>query len=284
VKGTGQAPTAVDWFAGAEHDPFSMPGLSGGALMLHGFMGTPKELRPIAEELNSLGMHVNVPLLPGFGKTIESLDNVTRSTWIAAAEVEWRRLHARGMSDVLVGYSMGGSIAVRLAKNLPPKKLVLIAPLWKLMGGGWKLKLLPVVKHIVREIRPFAQSDFNDPNLRQFFESATPELDLEDKQSIEWLRTNVSLRTAVIDELRRLSQETDQLGRTLKTDTLILQGTDDESVFPKDTRELAATIDQRVRYVEIKGDHLLVDPSRGSWNSVVREMRSFLGLDREVPT
>ena len=77
---------------------------------------------------------------------------------------------------MLVGYSMGGALALRLAAEWPPDRLVLIAPLWRLLGPAWPLgALLPLVQHFVPSIGLLDHgSALDNPELRQFFARAAP--------------------------------------------------------------------------------------------------------------
>ena len=58
---------------GPEHETFTLPGGRPAALLLHGFLGTPAEMRGLGEALHEQGWTVYAPLLPGFGSDIETL-------------------------------------------------------------------------------------------------------------------------------------------------------------------------------------------------------------------
>ena len=66
------------WFAGPEHQSFerAADSPSGVALLLHGFPGTPAELRPLGEVLAAAGISARAPLLPGFGPAMHQLADV----------------------------------------------------------------------------------------------------------------------------------------------------------------------------------------------------------------
>ena len=46
------------FYADPEHQPFHYPGGPARALLIHGFLGSPRELRPLAEELAAAGFHL----------------------------------------------------------------------------------------------------------------------------------------------------------------------------------------------------------------------------------
>ena len=57
-----------------------------GCLLVHGFTGTPQNVRPLADYLARRGLAVSAPRLPGHGTTVEDLDRTGPQDWLAAAE------------------------------------------------------------------------------------------------------------------------------------------------------------------------------------------------------
>jgi carboxylesterase len=265
----------ADWFADESHQAFEISGESAGALLLHGFMGTPREMRPLARKLSETGVGVVAPLLPGFGPRIAEIDRVGMRDWVAEAAEAWEKLRAQGRANILLGFSMGAAIAMHLARDCPPGKLILLAPLWRLMGGDWRLKLLPVIKHVVRKVRPFANADFSDPEVRQFFEGAVPDLDLDQPDVQKRIRDEVAIATSTIDELRRLSASAGSIASRIQCETLVVQGTEDFTVRLEDTRELVSRMPSHVQFEELNGDHLLVSNDRRTWSAVSRLVLEF---------
>lgn len=101
-------------------------------LLLHGAGDTPGTLRYLGDDLHGRGYSVHAPLLPGHGRTIREFAVVGADAWYDAARDELRALHARHEWVAVVGLSMGGALAARLAADaefagrLPA--LVLLAP------------------------------------------------------------------------------------------------------------------------------------------------------------
>jgi carboxylesterase len=228
------------WFEGREHQPFSlMPETQrAAALLLHGFPGTPSELRPLGEVLSAAGISALAPLLPGFGPAMHQLADVGERDWLASAAEAWADVRARNSPTVLVGYSMGGALAIRLAAEWPPDQLVLIAPLWRLLGSPWPLgALLPAVQRFMPSIGVLDHgSGLDSPELRQFFARAAPDLDLDLPEVRAEVRRHVRLPTAAIAELWRLAIGSGAAARDVRAPTLILQGQADRVVRPHDTR------------------------------------------------
>lgn len=69
---------------------------------------------------------VELPTLPGHGVTLD-LGNVSAQNWLMEAELAMRRLQKRVDSVIVVGFSMGGLIAMYLALRYPIHKLVLLS-------------------------------------------------------------------------------------------------------------------------------------------------------------
>lgn len=258
----------MGWFDGSEHEPFQVQAGPTAALLVHGFMGTPAEMRPLGLALADAGVSVQGIALPGFGQEVPRLGSLRHDDWIRAAVEAWDGLMARHERVTLVGYSMGAAIALHLAAMRSPERIVLLAPLWRVGSGDWRVKFLPLLKHVVRSIKPFEQADFDDPEIREFFSAAQPDLDLDDPQARERLRSEVSLPTATLDELRRLSSASARLAGTVRVPTLIVQGREDQTVRASDTRALMRHFDGVARLEEIDGGHLIVRDDRPSWPNV----------------
>jgi carboxylesterase len=101
--------------AGAE--PFSAAGGDAGALLLHGFTGTPFAMRRTAERLAAAGLTVEAPLLPGHGTRVEDLVPMRWADWSAAAERAYSDLRSRCSRVAVAGHSMGGTLACWLAER-----------------------------------------------------------------------------------------------------------------------------------------------------------------------
>jgi carboxylesterase len=91
----------------------------GGALLLHGFTGTPWEVAPLGDSLRHEGLVVEAPVLSGHCQTPERLAETRWADWYESAEAALFRLAARTDRLVVVGSSMGGMLALLLARRHP---------------------------------------------------------------------------------------------------------------------------------------------------------------------
>lgn len=100
-------------------EPWSVPGGSSGALVLHGFTGNPGSMRGVAEALAAAGFAVELPRLPGHGTTVEDMMTTDYRDWLAEAERAYGRLRDSCDRVVVVGLSMGGALTAWLASDHP---------------------------------------------------------------------------------------------------------------------------------------------------------------------
>jgi carboxylesterase len=112
---------AVSSLPGAE--PWSAAGHGRRArtavLVLHGFTANPIGTRPLGQRLADAGHRVEVPCLPGHGTTPRDLATTRYADWYGAAERLLDHLAATADAVVVVGHSMGGTIALDLAARRP---------------------------------------------------------------------------------------------------------------------------------------------------------------------
>ena len=87
--------------------------------MLHGFTGNPSSMRGVAEALAATGLAVELPLLPGHGTTVEDMLTTRFPDWAAAAEAAYLELAGRVASLVVVGLSMGATLAAWVTARNP---------------------------------------------------------------------------------------------------------------------------------------------------------------------
>ena len=100
-----------------------------GLLLLHGSGDTPQSLRYLAERLHAAGYTVHAPLLPGHGRSPRAFATATASEYYEAAQEALAALRVAEPWVAVIGQSMGGALATRLASESPDvRALVLLAP------------------------------------------------------------------------------------------------------------------------------------------------------------
>jgi carboxylesterase len=158
--------------AGAE--PFSATGGPDGALVLHGFTGTPSSMRGVAEKLADAGLTVELPLLPGHGTVLEDLVPVRWADWSAAAEEAYAALAARCSRVAVVGLSMGGALTCWLAERYPEiSGIVLVNPLVEPPGDEFRTAVRELHESGT-EIAPSIGSDIALPGVVELTYDGSP--------------------------------------------------------------------------------------------------------------
>jgi len=97
-----------------------------GCLILHGFCGSQKEIKPLVDALTAKGYQVACPTLKGHTGAREDLIGVTYEEWLESARVAFRNIQASCGKVVIIGFSMGGLLAINLAREYKPAGLVTI--------------------------------------------------------------------------------------------------------------------------------------------------------------
>ncbi|WKA59084.1 alpha/beta fold hydrolase [Planococcus shenhongbingii] len=98
-----------------------------GVLCIHGFTGGPYEVQPFADFIEKqTDWIVKVPTLPGHGEIL-SLRRMKAEHWMMEAELALRELKKEADRIIIVGFSMGGLIAMYLALRYKVDRLVLLS-------------------------------------------------------------------------------------------------------------------------------------------------------------
>lgn len=110
-------PPHIRPYQGAMHRPLAWDGGEPAALLVHGFLSSPAEMRPLAWSLHRAGWTVRAPLLAGHGPDIFSLPERHGEEWVEAVRVELASLWREHAPVLLVGHSLGGAVAVHAAAS-----------------------------------------------------------------------------------------------------------------------------------------------------------------------
>ncbi len=260
-------------FQSEVHHPFKWEGGPAAALLIHGFPGTPAELRPIGNVLHQQGWTVQGLLLPGFGPDIGTLFDRDHTEWLTAVRTALLELKRDYDPVLVIGYSMGAALAMQVAAKHRPTGLVLLAPFRQY--GNWYQNLFgQLLKPFFREIQPFQKADFSDPETRAGLLNFFPDLDLADlaiQQSVRELR----VPTRIFGHLNRAGSQGARLAHQVDTPTLLIQGRQDEVVQLSDTRKLIQRLPGQLRYLEVESGHDLVDVNAPTWNTIHQAIVDF---------
>lgn len=155
-------------------EPQSWPGGPDGALVLHGFTGTPQSMRGLASALAATGLAVELPLLPGHGTSLADMAPTRWEDWSAAAEAAYTELAGRCRSVVVAGLSMGGTLTCWLASCHPEiAGIVVVNPLVEPPAPSY-LELLQGVLDSGTEMAPGVGSDIAAPGVTELAYEGAP--------------------------------------------------------------------------------------------------------------
>src|SRR5262245_26311152 len=122
-------PDSFPVLAGAE--PWSSPGSGArsavGVVVIHGFTGNPVSTRPLGEALGDKGFAVEVVRLPGHGTHFRDMLKTRYGDWRHEVEHALNQLRRSGKRVILVGLSLGGTIALDIACARPTEVAGVVA-------------------------------------------------------------------------------------------------------------------------------------------------------------
>lgn len=147
-------------------EPYRHAGGPTGVLLCHGFTGSPQSLRPWAEYLAAAGLTVSLPRLPGHGTTWQEMNRTRWEDWYAEVDRAFDELRPATDEMFVMGLSMGGCLALRLAElhNEAVSGLVLVNPS---VTAETKLFLFaPIMKLVVPSLKGLT-SDIKKPGVTE---------------------------------------------------------------------------------------------------------------------
>jgi carboxylesterase len=113
-------------------EPFLFKGDDLGFLLIHGFTGTPKEMRLLGDYLHSQGHTVLGIRLAGHATRIEDMRHANWQDWLASVEDGIDMLKSCCSKVISVGLSMGGTLSMLAAANYPLDAAVAISAPYQL--------------------------------------------------------------------------------------------------------------------------------------------------------
>lgn len=142
-------------------EPFLLPGGATGCLVVHGFTGTPKEMRWLGDALNEKGHTVLGIRLAGHATQLKDMVRTRKEDWLASVEDGWHLL--QGMCDniFVIGLSLGGVLSLVIASTHKVAGVAALSTPFSLPDDP----RIPFIKPIslVQPMLPKGEPDWHDP-------------------------------------------------------------------------------------------------------------------------
>lgn len=218
-----------------------------GCIIIHGFAGNLDEVEPLNKYLISKGFLTVCPIMKGHMGSRRDLAFVKYTEWIESVEASFNELNAQCEKIFMIGFSMGGLIAVNIAmKNEVDGIVTLNTPIYH-----WDIKR--IVKNIVNDIKT------------------------KDYKNIKYyLRSTIETPFSALINFKILLRKTKPLLRNIRCPMLIAQGLIDDTVHHKSAKYIYNNISSEVKYLKYYecSDHLICHSIENK--DVFNEVESFI--------
>jgi carboxylesterase len=134
-------------------EPFFFPGDSSkpACLLIHGFTGTPKEMRWMGEFLNRQGYTCLGIRLTGHATHPEDMIRSRWTDWVASVEDGYHLLCGLNENIFLIGLSMGGILSLLMSTRLIPRvKGVIAMSTPSRLPTDYPIWFIELISHIIR--------------------------------------------------------------------------------------------------------------------------------------
>jgi len=211
-------------------DPVShRSGAGTGVVLLHGFTGNPSSMRGVAGAMATAGFDIELPRLPGHGTTIDDMQRTGWSDWLAESERAVDAMTSRVDHTVVLGQSMGGTLALAAALSCPRiDALVCINPATRTRDAATMAMIDDFIDDGLLVV-PGEGSDIADPESSDIAYDGTPLL---------------PLKSLVDDGIAPLDGRFGELTMPLR----LFTSRQDHVVDPADSEHLASTYGGVVRH------------------------------------
>jgi carboxylesterase len=233
-------------------EPFFFPGDSSkpACLLIHGFTGTPKEMRGMGEYLHRQGYTCLGVRLAGHATRPEDMIRSRWTDWVASAEDGYHLLCGINQDIFLIGLSMGANLSLLLSTQLKVKGVIAMSTPSRLPSDYpiWLIQLMSlVIKH-----RPKT----NEPPGSGWFDQEAYQDHISYPQN--------PVRAAA--ELKKLIREMHKVLPRVNVPVLLMHSKDERYVLPDNTETIYARLvnasDKRKLYIPGSGHVLPRDASR----------------------
>ena len=214
-------------------------------LLIHGFSGTPTEMRSLGDALAEQGIRIYGVLVAGHNGDPEEFVVSGRKTWLASVEEGLAQL-ASYKTVFVAGLSMGGVLALNLAIRHSERLTGVIAMSTPTrLESSIKTRLVPLARYFIKWFYPLKALNFNNPKVQveilkqaQSRNATITTIDFDNPQVVNYIKTLVRIPVPAIAELFALIHQTRRMLSKLRIPLLIIQSKRDQTVKPECAEEL----------------------------------------------
>lgn len=258
-----------------EHRADTLEGGRPAILMVHGFPGTPQEMRSLGDALNRQGWTVRLMCLPGHGSAYRSLLQTRAQEWERSVQEELAVLQVLHSPVLLVGYSLGAGLSMPAAAKLKPDGLILLAPFW--IDEPWWVKVLiwVVRPFLPVAVNPFKYMRVDTPRLKVAIEDIVPDFDLS-VPVVQAALQQFQLPLIFAEQFRLMSRWVRTSAREIRgIPVLLVQAAEDQIVRKQSTQKIIRWVPANITYREVPGDHNLNLQSHPGYSQVEQTVLDF---------
>ena len=149
-------------------EPFFDAGNRVGCLLIHGFTGTPFEMRLFGQFLHARGYTVSAPVLAGHATHVAEMNRTQWADWYRSVTDAYDQLTARCDPLFAIGLSLGAALALHLAAHRPLAGVVAMAPPIEIKHPlASSFKTFPILRLLSPYIKKTPKDDdTQDPEVR----------------------------------------------------------------------------------------------------------------------
>lgn len=240
----------------ANCNPFFYERGETGILLVHGFSGSPPEMRLLGEYLAGRGITVSGVRLAGHGTTPEDFSMTTWKDWVASADAEANELKKKCATVFCAGLSMGGAITLYLSRRHDFRGIMTLSAPSDIRD--FKLKFVPFLSRFVK------------------FVTMKEDNDLDDKDAIRHVQCYKKLPLSCVKSFLEFHKLMKTEIPQVTTPVLIMHGLKDRTLLPENAQILYDRIgstEKRLVWLERSGHAITVDSDK---EEVFSECHKFI--------
>ena len=236
-------------------------------LLIHGFSGTPSEMRGLGDALAAQGIRIYGTTITGHTDNPEELVRSGHKQWIASVEDGLEKL-SRYPNVFVAGLSMGGVLALILGMRHPARiKGIIAMSTPTRFENSIQARLVPVARYFVRWFYPLAWLNFNDPKIQaevlkqaQQRDPSITTIDFTNQEIVAMIKKQVRIPVPAIAELFAMTNYERRHLNQVHSPLCIIQSKRDQTVAPVCAEEIyrlaTASPSKSLHWLE-QSDHVI---------------------------